>query len=183
MKAGRAGGSVERLLPRLKPMLAGSVATGAEGIPAAELPLSRSLGVLAAVVYCLEEVERFVLISRRMLGEMGMDEEELHRASLVALDVRARARLKVEGEACKLLTMGGCEASLLLLDPFWDSIRCAGDVVAAAPKEDLLFFSHTGSEEGMAQLREMHERFSEGYPLIAPLLRRIAGGWEAFGVT
>jgi hypothetical protein len=86
---------------------------------------------------------------------------------------------------CYMLTAGGTfEASLLLLDEIWQEQEKAveGELVAAVPARDMLIFTGSHSQTGMAALREIVQQTMEhgSYTVSSTLLVRRHGHWEEY---
>lgn len=83
-----------------------------------------------------------------------------------------------------MITAGGdYEASLMLFDELWDSLKKAdAEIVAAIPARDLLLFTYSNDAAGIAQLREMTDKFynEASYYLTDKLFVYRSGKFEVF---
>jgi hypothetical protein len=74
--------------------------------------------------------------------------------------------------------------SLLLFDDLWDTIasKTKGDLIAAVPVSDSLFFTSASSPAGISHIRKRALALeAEGDHVVSStLLRRVPGGWKAF---
>ena len=81
-------------------------------------------------------------------------------------------------------TVGKYEASLLLADTFWEKQASAvrGELIAAVPSPDVLFFTGSALTNGVKQLRAKVQQFYSGNPeaISKALLVRRNGKWEEF---
>jgi uncharacterized protein YtpQ (UPF0354 family) len=84
-----------------------------------------------------------------------------------------------------MLTAGGdYVASILLLDGVWDQLAATvgGDIVVTVPARDVLFFTGSASQEGLATIRKKADEIvSSGDHVVSrTLLRRVEGQWVNF---
>lgn len=124
-------------------------------------------------------------ISESDIEDLDLSMSELRQRSISNLKKRLDEVRKYGQGPLYMLTAGGhYEASLLLIDKLWvdQEILVSGDIVAAIPKHNTLFFTDSESVEGITKIRQATEEFSkEGAYLISKtLLVRRNGKWEVF---
>jgi len=121
---------------------------------------------------------------------------DLERFELSRRDLRRRAAsnldahldtVRIHGQPPALmLSFQGLESSLVLADPFWDSLEGAvpGELVLGVPARDVVIFTGSSSRSGIEKARRAVDRvFYAGGPhlLIRDLLVRRDGdcsGWN-----
>lgn len=81
-------------------------------------------------------------------------------------------------------TDDGYSSSLLLFDDFWkaQTNSVQGEIIAAAPVRDVIFFTGSASADGIKQLRQIAEKVyaSGDHAISKSLLVRRNDGWEQF---
>ena len=86
--------------------------------------------------------------------------------------------------------MNSCEAAMILFDPFWDFADYArkyiqGDPIVAIPARDMLFFTDSSSQLGIATIQKIIEKvfaMPDGDLLTKSLLIRNDSNWHEYNV-
>lgn len=128
------------------------------------------------VGYVVDAGEHFQFIQRRHLAAEGITDAALHHGAimnLAALLTKRGANVQPYGDIFAVLSGGNFEASLLLIDIFWDqfvSNLAPNGFVAAIPNRDILAFCDAQSAPGIQQLRHLIHRVEGGDHPITPHL-------------
>ncbi|MCC6808218.1 MAG: DUF1444 family protein [Deltaproteobacteria bacterium] len=137
------------------------------------------------IVYAIDQPKGIAYVSDKELAALAVPAAEL-RALAIANLRRVLPKIERHGEAAYMLTAGGSfEASLLLLDDVWDNAAkgIEGELVAAVPTRDVILYTGTQSEAGMASMRASMQRLSGdsvSYPVSQQWLVRRGGKWEPY---
>ena len=171
----------------LKPKLSDDVP--AIELPELDMPVLSDLGNGLLISYLVDEGSCFEYVSEGQRAKAGLSEDELKqlaRENLDRLEKANEARVVSYEDVFAVLWNGNFEASLLLLDNFWDEdyARLAPNgFVAALPARDVLAFCDANSATGIQQLREIVER-ADGvaHAITNTLYRRRSKGsaWEPY---
>jgi len=126
-------------------------------------PLQRALGDGLAVTYVVDDGGGLSYIHERDLEAAGVEADDLHGKALANLAQLAEGRLTVRrtGAIWALFLDGTFEASIILLDRFWErDVRehHAGEIVVALPARDVMCFCDRASSAGIAELRAVVRR-------------------------
>jgi uncharacterized protein YtpQ (UPF0354 family) len=128
-------------------------------------------------------------------GERLITWSDLERLDMSRRDLRRRAasnldsfldEVRIHGQPPTLmLSFQGFESSLLLADPFWNSLEGSvpGELVIGAPARDVVIITGSHSRSGIDKARRAVDRvFFAGGPhlLVRGLLARRRGDWEPF---
>jgi uncharacterized protein YtpQ (UPF0354 family) len=120
---------------------------------------------------------------------------DLKRVELSRRDLRRRAAnnldsmldsVRIHGQPPALmLSFQGLESSLVLADPFWDSIEesVPGELVIGVPARDVVIMTGSASRTGIAKARRAVDRvFFAGGPhlLMQDLMVRRRGEWQVY---
>lgn len=136
-----------------------------------------------AVAYLDDHRGKRSLILWRDLERLGWSRRELRECAIDGLDRRYEAVQVHGGPPALMLSFGGLESSLLLLDAVWDEFSgvVPGDVVVGVPARDVLIVTGTDSPPGLMRVRRAVDRvFLSGhrFPLSPHLLVRRGRRWE-----
>ena len=157
-------------------------------LPEEDAPIARDFVADLIVLYAEDKPDRFELISKRRLRELGLSEEELHLRAVLNLPTKP-PKIELHGAPPKqmLIAGGNFEATLLLYDGLWSEISrdAPGELLAVAPARDLLFVSNAswdGAREFLTELasRELEDK---SHALSRRILRRSAGRWIPDGLA
>ena len=114
------------------------------------------------IVYAEDGPRNIRYLTPKNLTELGLRKDQLRGIAVANLrDLLPKAEIK-RGPLVSMITAGGdYEASLLLFDEMWSSGRLAvdGDIVVAIPSRDLLLFTGSSNQAGIARLRELTSKF------------------------
>jgi uncharacterized protein YtpQ (UPF0354 family) len=131
------------------------------------------------VGYLVDAGEHFQYVQGRHLEAEGITIAALHHGAimnLAALLTEKGANVQPYGDIFAVLFGGNFEASLLLIDAFWDkflSNLAPNGFVVAIPNRDILAFCDAQSEPGIDQLRQLIQRVEGGdHPITPNLYRR-----------
>ncbi len=128
-------------------------------------------------------------------GERLVMWSDLERRDMSRRDLRRRAAdnldslldtVRIHGQPPALmLSFQGFESSLLLADPFWDSLEGSvpGELVIGVPARDVVIITGSRSRAGLEKARRAVDRvfFAGGPHLLArDLLVRRTNDWEPF---
>ncbi|MFO1436719.1 MAG: DUF1444 family protein [Verrucomicrobiaceae bacterium] len=127
-------------------------------------PVETTLAADIIIMYAYDMGAYFEIISNSELKRLGLTVQELHKVALANLDsLNLEVRAHENGRVRMLTAGGDFEATLLLLPYVWDSVASMvqGDVVAAIPARDLIFFTGTGDREGLSEMRSLTSKMLE----------------------
>lgn len=136
------------------------------------------------IVYASQQEGSSSSVTNREISDLGIAKEELLPLAIANLK-RILPPIEVEDFGSWSLMWAGSDyvPSLLLFEELWDQIASttAGDLVAAVPVSDSLFFTSTNSPEGISHIRKRALALvAEGDHVVSStLLRRTATGWTA----
>jgi uncharacterized protein YtpQ (UPF0354 family) len=159
----------------------------AAGLPPSEQPVLRPWLPGLVVAYVVDQPDGLHYVQNRHLAAEGVTADELHRAAVERLREFSLSRIRVDGRPGDLMMVrldGNFEASMLLVDGFWDrGVRhtVQHGFVAAAPSRDVLVYCDSESPAHIASLRQIVAQVWAGgdHLLTRQLLRRRAGeAWE-----
>lgn len=136
-----------------------------------------------AVAYLGEHRGGGRLISWRDLERVGWSRRDLREYALDRLDQRYQAMQVHGGPPALMLSFGGLESSLLLLDAVWDELCevVPGEVVVGVPARDVVIVTGTRSAPGLTKVRRAVDRMflaRQRFPLSPDLLVRRGRCWE-----
>jgi uncharacterized protein YtpQ (UPF0354 family) len=128
-------------------------------------------------------------------GDRLVTWSDLERRDISRRDLRRRAAsnldslldgVRIHGQPPALmLSFQGFESSLVLADPFWDSLEGSvpGELVIGVPARDVVIITGSRSRAGIEKARRAVDRvFFAGGPhlLMRDLLTRRGGEWDVF---
>lgn len=151
-----------------------------------QLPVTLPLGNGLVVTYLYDDGEVYSYVQRHHLASLNTRPEALHELALVNLGrlANGRARIFHHGAIHGVMLDQQFEASLLLLDDFWDGPARAytpHGAVAAVPSRGVLLFCDRDSAQGVAELRGhlAKGQAAGGIEISAELFARDdAGDWS-----
>jgi uncharacterized protein YtpQ (UPF0354 family) len=123
------------------------------------------------------------LVTRGDLERRDLSRRDLRRRAADTLDSLLDA-VRIHGQPPALmLSFQGFESSLVLADPFWDSLEGSvpGELVIGVPARDVVIITGSRSRAGIEKARRAVDRvFFAGGPhlLMRDLLVRRGGDWE-----
>jgi len=128
-------------------------------------------------------------------GERLVTWDDMDRVELSRRDLRRQATqtldslvdtVRIHGQPPALMiSFGGLESSLLLADPFWESMAesVPGELVVGVPARDVVIVTGSRSQAGLAKARRAVDRIflAKGpHLLLEELLVWQDGGWEFY---
>jgi len=156
-------------------------------VPEQDAPVARSLGHDLLEMYVVDEGDRFNYVQERDLLDAQVTANQLREKALRNLGEVGQRKIKVRPYGALYTVLGGSnhEASMLLLDAFWDEWykRLAPNgFVVAFPARDILSFADAGSAAGIDELRSLISRGvgKLDHPLSDRLYRRQDHEWIPF---
>ena len=173
------------IVPRIKntQFLTATRDLGAQGL---EEPATEPFAGDLIVAYAFDMPHMFHFASRRQCAELGLEGERLRTVALQNLRHRVR-KYKVQGkDPVFTFAVGeGRESCLMLLDEVCEAfmLKVQGELVAAVPTRDALFFTGSESELGMQIVTEAIDEFyprGENHALTRNLLCWRNHHWEVF---
>ena len=145
-----------------------------------EAPVITDLGNGLRVGYLVDQGDHFEYVQQFHLAEANLTEADLHRKAVDSLRVRLASRSAVVyawGDAFALIFDGNFEASLILVDAWWDNslARFAPNgFVVAIPSRDVLGFCDARSATGVKALHEIIEDAKgKSHPITSTLYCRV----------
>ena len=137
------------------------------------------------IAYAEDSPTRLRFLLPDEVESLGLAPAELRRRAVENL-LRILPPLRRDGEAPVFMVVadGNFEASILLVDEFWEAQATAvpGDLVAAVPARDILIFTGTAVPEGVDVLeravRAVHDQGA--YLVTERLLVRRNGAWTPY---
>jgi uncharacterized protein YtpQ (UPF0354 family) len=176
--------SLSNVFPRFYPILPAGVMADIK-LSRDDCPVERAFLSDLVMFYAFDLGAQFEMVNYRDLRQLGISESELHEASLrnlraADLDVRAH-----QGSHFIMLTAGGnFEATLLLLPEIWESVApmVQGDIIAATPARDVLYFTGDAEPKDIGELRKWTSQMLEKVdkPLSRFFFRWTAGSWTEY---
>jgi uncharacterized protein YtpQ (UPF0354 family) len=149
-----------------------------------EFPLDEFLGNLA-VGYTAGPPYGERLVSWADMDRFGLSHRNLRRQAAAHLDA-SLDRVRIHGQPPALmLSFDGLESSVLLSDPFWDSLEGSvpGELVVGVPARDVVIVTGSQSMPGLEKARRAVDRVffaGDEHLLTRHLLVRRRGLWEPF---
>ena len=116
------------------------------------------------VFYLVDKGQTYEYIQNRHLEEDGISPDELHQIglrNLKGLIAQRNAKVQPHGNVFAFLAGGDFEASIMLLDEFWEGeFRkfVTGKLATVIPARDVLAFCDADSANGIAELQEVINR-------------------------
>jgi len=176
--------SLDQVVPRIYVALPDS---GASDITLSDedSPVERYLVADLLLLYAFDLGSHYQIVAHRDLKSLGVSADELHDRALsnlrrLELDVRAH-----QGDRTIMLTAGGnYEATLIVLPEIWESVSpmVSGNIIAAVPARDLLYFTGDADPENLADLRRCTSKALEQVdkPLSRAFIRWTGTKWEKY---
>lgn len=124
------------------------------------------------VCYLIDRGDRYDYVQNRDSKAARISPDQLHEiglANLRRLAAKRNWKLQAHGGVFDFLMGGEFEATVLLLDDFWEhEFRryVQGDYAAVVPSRDVLAFCEVESESGIRELQSVVDRVS---PSVRPL--------------
>jgi len=139
------------------------------------------------VCYLVDKGQSYGYIQNRHLEDDRISADDLHAIglrNLKRLITQRNARVQPHGNVFALLAGGDFEASVMLLDDFWEGeFRkfVSGKFAVAIPARDVLAFCDADSAGGIAELYEVINRiWPTGNHLVSgKIYIRQTAGWRA----
>lgn len=160
------------------------------GVPAEQMPALTPLCGELVVTYAFDLPDSFIMATPPLLRDAGISADAVAK---VAAENLQGALLPVnffgKGDGVRLVKCGGnLEATLLLVDRFWDFARndmqAAGELIVAAPRRDCVAICDGADPAAVAALRERAEELfnehDDAHRLSTQLMVRGDGGWSLF---
>jgi uncharacterized protein YtpQ (UPF0354 family) len=148
-------------------------------------PVLRPLCQGLLVAYLIDKGDHFEFVQGRHLSAAAMTSDVLHDLAVRNLDLKARGKVAVQayGPVFTARFDGNLEASLLLLNGFWDDLMreyVGSSPVAVVPSRDVIAFCSSDSVAGLAELHAIVSRvWAVGDHLISRwLYSRRDGCWS-----
>ncbi|AEU35895.1 DUF1444 family protein [Granulicella mallensis] len=137
------------------------------------------------VVYAVDWPDRTATLSQSEFEKLGLEMSGLRQLAVENLKGMLTNIECHDGGPWSMVSAGGTyEASILLLDTFWEHVReeVEGDLIAVVPARDVLLFTGASSADGLKEIKERATKIvSTGDHVIsATLLRRTNGVWATF---
>ena len=156
-------------------------------LPHKDSPVVRPYSEDLHVCYLVDKGQTYEYIQNRHLEEGGISSDELHQIglrNLKGLIAQRNARVQPHGNLFAFFTGGDFEASIMLLDEFWEGdFRkfVTGKFAAVIPARDVLAFCDSDSADGITELQEVINRvWPTGNHLVSgKIYIRQATGWRA----
>ncbi|ABM56052.1 hypothetical protein [Verminephrobacter eiseniae] len=177
----------KQLVPRIKHVNFRK-ALQERGLPEEHLPATTPLCGELLVSYAFDLPEQFVMVSPRQLKQAGIAVSEM---PALALDNLARSMPEPQQSrlnGCIAINTGGdLEATLLLLDAFWEQMQASlgGEIVAVVPRRNRLLLCAGNDAQALEQLdRQARVFFAEEQDAHALSLQKMVrrnGRWQLFG--
>jgi uncharacterized protein YtpQ (UPF0354 family) len=157
-------------------------------------PVERPFVADLSVAYAFDQAKCFVMVARRDLARLRLDERSIHGIALANLAERMR-RLEPEFRELSngvfvLAGAGDFTASVLLLDDVWrqatervrDGLLVRGPLVASVPARDMVAFTCAENRQGLAFMRSrVSQVLEEGdHTLTRHFLVRRDGSWSKY---
>lgn len=181
----------DQLVPRIR-HLNFLRALQAHGIPPEQMPVTMPLCGELLVAFAFDLPGQFVMATPPLLSKAGIAFDEAAALARTNLKGRFQAQLmRTEHEGLMRVQAGDTfEAVLLIFDGFWDQhVRSlvGGDIVAAAPRRDVLMVADAAVPGAVQALREHAEAVFSGSDdahalSFQPMLRR-DGRWQVLDVA
>ncbi len=156
-------------------------------VPDQEAPVFSPFAPDVGIAYLIDVGDSLRYVQYRHLGQASMSVSQLHDCALANLSALAEAKLEVHrhGSVFALLLDGNFNASILLVDQLWEGRLKAfapSGFVAAIPARDILVFANASDSAGIAELREIVERVSDGgdHLLTQSLYTRRGSQWVSY---
>ena len=150
-----------------------------------DIPVINPIDDELHVSYLIDDGSHFTYVNNRQLETAGIDLETLHQHALQNLADRFQNNMQTyqDGDVFYVAEDGDFEASLFLLNYFWDdSLKdyIAGNIVTCIPARDILVFCSDQSPDGIDRLRSIVDKiWPDGDHLITRnLYRRVDAQWE-----
>jgi uncharacterized protein YtpQ (UPF0354 family) len=138
------------------------------------------------IVYAVDWPDHTASLSQSEFEKLGFTMSELRQLAVENLKgLLPDTECHGDGGSYVMATAGGnYEASILLMDSFWDQVHedVDGDLVATVPARDVLLFTGSGSASGLKKMKEraMSIVLTGDHVISATLLRRTNGVWTVF---
>jgi len=155
-------------------------------LSAEDNPVLRSIGNELCVAYIIDEGSNYKYVQHRHLTEDCTSEDQLHSfgiRNLIEMASQRNLRVQPCNQIYAVLMGGDFEASLILLDQFWDNqFRqfVTGEYAVAIPNRDILAFCDRTSAEGIDELRQLIARghTSGDHPISNKIYVRQQNTWQ-----
>ncbi|MCB1907618.1 MAG: DUF1444 family protein [Rhodocyclaceae bacterium] len=159
-------------------------------LPPDQQPVVRDLGNGLLAVYLTDTGDHLAVVQNHHLQSAGASADQLHRVAVANLRRLAAERVRVTGFGTfyEVVLDGQFEASLLLVDAFWEESAAhlvPNGAVAALPTRDVLAFCDADSRDGIEQLQALIDRLGPDveHRLTDTLYHRQNGCWQPFVAT
>jgi hypothetical protein len=159
----------------------------AQGVPPEQMPVTLPLCGELLVTFAFDLPDQFVMATPPLLAQAGIVIDELAALSQANLKGRFSAQiLRTDHDGLMRVEAGDAfEAVLLIFDSFWDGhVRSllTGDIVAAAPRRDVLLIADAAVSGAVGALREQAAAALEGstdaHGLSVQAMLRHGGAWK-----
>lgn len=149
-----------------------------------DAPVVRTFLGDLVLTYVVRDPDAIVYVRERDVGPEGIEAlhalavDNLRALALASLDLRA------EGKVFRVVLGKHLDASVLLLDEYWDEIapaKVGGPLALAIPAARTVAIADASSPAAMTELRALLARsFAEDdHPLSDAIFKRRAGAWLA----
>ncbi|MBN2294883.1 MAG: DUF1444 family protein [Pirellulales bacterium] len=159
------------------------------GIPDDQLPITEPLVGDLLVTYAFDLPHTFQMVMPNDCSELGIP---LDKARRIAIRNMARSfpppDIQSKPPIYSLIVGSDMEACLLLVDELWKQLdeRVPGQIVAAVPARDVMLYTSSESEEGLAAIKKIAAEVfaaNDVHGLTEQLLTWKDGKWAVFEAT
>lgn len=156
-------------------------------IPPDQLPHTEPLAGELLVTYAFDLPGLFQMATLADMDRVDIDPAEARKLAVDNLRRQIpEVRIGEHGVIRQIMIGDNLEACMLLADSFWDDMtgETDGDIVAAVPGRDYLFFCGSNSRDGLATLCGVIEEISDEtdpkHLLTNELLTWRGGKWDEY---
>lgn len=178
----------EQLQPRIK-HIHFTQALKEAGVPTEQFPAITPLCGELVTTYAFDLPDSFVMATPSLLQQAQLSAADCAKVGAGNLLRNMGEVIFLEKDGCRLAQCGGdLEATLLLVDAFWDHVRSdmqiKAEVLAAAPRRNRLLMCDSADPAAIlalrAQARSLFDERDDGHRLSTQIMTRRNGGWSLF---
>ena len=154
------------------------------GVPPEQMPSWTPLCGELIVTYAFDLPDSFVMATPPLLAQAGVGADDVVTGALAYLQKQMPTPSLHPLDGCMLVQTGGdLEATLLLVDSFWESMQAdiGGDIFVTVPRRDRLLICAGTDDRALSALRRHTEAFfnehDDPHRLSRQVMARRDGGW------
>lgn len=157
------------------------------GVPAEQMPSVTPLCGELIVTYAFDLPDRFIMATPALLEGTGVSSAQVPGRAIAYLQRQLPQPTMRVTDGCQLVHTGGdLEATLLLVDAFWDAMQAdiRGHLLVTVPRRDRLLMCDGADRAAIEALQRQTEEYfhehDDAHRLSTQIMARRNGAWALY---